>query len=364
MHPVNQFLEKLIRLQSVGDAVFPKGIFPSYRYHPWLPYQRPDDNIFCTAVVAYTLQKYWLDFDATGQALAKQIIDAAKASYPLFANKDGKNTYNFWQTRPSRHFPNGHFMHRFEHFRIPDDADDTAYVALTSNYTQAEATALRNRLIAHAANVKRPIFNTWPQFRHLRAYSTFFGEKMYIEFDACVLTNVLLFVHKHFTDLNEHERDAYTYLIDVVISGKHRTQPFQTAGNYPTTLLIVYHMARLLQSVPACPLAEVKSILMADAQHLFESTTGIEKIVAHTALQFLGADVQPITPSEEILSNSRFFFFHAGMLTAFENPFVKQYLAPRSVVHLRYESEALNLVLRIENTVLSLRKMEYCNCEK
>lgn len=358
MRTVNQLIDELQRLQSNGGAMFPKGVFPSYRYHPWLPYQRPDDNIFCTAVVAYTLQKYWHDLDATGQALALPIVEAAKSSYPLFANKDGKNTYNFWQTRPSRHFPNGHVMHRFEHFRIPDDADDTAYVALTSNYNQAEALALRNRLIAHAANVKRPIFNTWPQYRHLRAYSTFFGEKMYIEFDACVLSNVLLFVHKHFTELNEHELDSYAYLIDVVKSDKHRTHPFQTAGNYPTPLLIVYHMARLLHSVPASPLVEVKSILMANARHLFETTSGMEKIVAHTALLFLGADVKPITPSEEISSNTRFYFFHAGMLTAFENQHIRQYLAPRSMVHLRYESEALNLVLRIENKVLSLRKTQ------
>lgn len=355
MRPVTQLLVELENLQSKGDSGFPKGIFPSYRFHPWVPYKRPDDNLFCTALVVYTLQSCFSFFTGSDRAIVERITERAKPAYPLFANKDGKNTFNFWQTKPSRHFPNGYFMHRMEHFRIPDDADDTAYVALTSNYNSEQATALRQRLVNHAANVKRPIYNTWPEYRHLKAYSTFFGEKMYIEFDACVLTNVLLFIHRHFDELNEHERDAYSYLTDVVKTGKHRTDPFHVASNYPTTLLIVYHMARLLHHVPKSALSVVKDELINDALGLFETAHGLEKIVASTALHFLGVPHQPVLLDQVSLAKSPFYFFHAGMLTAFEAPFVHKYMAPSSAVHLRYESRAINLVLMIENGLHAMK---------
>ncbi|MBL4587090.1 MAG: hypothetical protein JKX84_08565, partial [Flavobacteriales bacterium] len=119
-------LTELQKLQSVGNSIYPKGVFSSQRYHPFLPYKREDDNLFFTASVVHILQGIASKLTSDEAKIADEIIAPAKQSFSLFKNKDGLDTFNFWQTKPSRHFPNGRFMHRFKHFQIPDDVDDTS----------------------------------------------------------------------------------------------------------------------------------------------------------------------------------------------------------------------------------------------
>ena len=88
------------------------------------------------------------------------------------------------------------FRH-FEHFRIPDDLDDTAFVYLTEAPTEKERLWLKDKLAQHANGTRQWIKNTYPEYRTLRAYSTWFGKTMYIEFDACVLSNILYCIFQY-----------------------------------------------------------------------------------------------------------------------------------------------------------------------
>ena len=365
MHPMSQsdkqndfslvknLLLELKRLQSKGDSIYPRGIFPSQRYHPFLPYKREDDNLFFTASVVHILQGVSNQFSEPEKVLVDEIIADAQSSYQLFQNKDGLDAYNFWQTKPSRHFPNGLFMHRFKHFQIPDDVDDTALVYLAESASKERVAQLREKLKNHSNLAYKRAFNPLEKYRDLKCYSTFFGKEMYIEFDICVLSNLMRVILTHFKDnLNEYDRDTLTFITEAIVSDEHTTLPFYSAPNYPTTELILYHVSRLIPLLPSEYKTKIEEKIKADIQSQFKSVSGMNKLMLENAALKLNLDVESNTAnSTDVLNDQSFYFFHAGMITAFENS-VAQKLATKPFFHLRYTSKALNRALLIENMVL------------
>lgn len=350
---VEGLLLMLQQLQSNGDSVYPKGIFPSQRFHPFLPYRREDDNLFFTASIIHILQQLSEQFSDSERPVANDIIRKGTLSYPLFRNKDGSDTYNFWQTKPSRHFPNGMFMHRFRHFQIPDDVDDTALVFLTEDASRERVIQLREKLKSHANLAYKHAFNPLPKYRDLKCYSTFFGKKMYIEFDICVLSNLMRVILKHFKEdeLNEYDRDTLQFISNVIENDEHRSLPFYSAPNYPTTELILYHVARLIPLLPAWYREKIEFKVKRDVKEFMNDSTGMNRVLLENAAIKLGLQPKSENLNLRVLEDRNFFFFHAGMITAFENS-VAQKLANNKFFHLQYASKALNGALLIENLVL------------
>lgn len=350
---VDAILRKFQKLQSEGNSIYPKGLFPSQRYHPILPYKREDDNLFFTASVVHILQELSSKMSDIEVGIADGIIESARPTYSLFRNKDGPDTYNFWQTRPSRHFPNGRLMHRSEHFQIPDDVDDTSLVFLTENATEERVGKLREKLPHHANLAYKKAFNPLPKYQDLKIYSTFFGKKMYIEFDICVLSNLMRLILKHFKDeLNEYDKDTLHFITEVIVNDEHIDLPFYSAPNYPTTILILYHVTRLIAYLPKEYAEKIESKVINDLKKLIENTTGMNRILLESSLLKLGQSPSSTQQdTAKLTSDKDFFFFHAGMITAFENT-LAQRLANRSFFHLRYRCEALNWALLLENQLL------------
>ncbi|MDA9121283.1 hypothetical protein N9J52_04545 [Flavobacteriales bacterium] len=350
---VQNLLLELKRLQSKGNSIYPRGIFPSQRYHPFLPYKREDDNLFFTASVVHILQGISNRFSEHERILVDEIIADAQSSYQLFQNKDGLDTYNFWQTKPSRHFPNGKFMNRFKHFQIPDDVDDTALIYLIENASKERVSILRQKLNKHANLAYKRAFNPLEKYHDLKCYSTFFGEKMYIEFDICVLSNLMRVILLHFKDdLNEYDHDTLKFITEAIMNDEHNSLPFYSAPNYPITELILYHVSRLIPLLPLEYKCKIEGKIKADIQSRLKSISGMKKLMLENAALKLDLEIDSNTPtSTDVLNDKSFFFFHAGMITAFENS-VAQKLAPSGFFHLRYTSKALNRALLIENMVL------------
>lgn len=350
---VKELLLELKTLQSKGDSIYPKGILPSQRHHPFLPYEREDDNLFFTASVVHILQGVSDLFTNAERVLVAELAADAKASHHLFQNKDGLDTYNFWQTRPSRHFPNGKFMHRFKHFQIPDDVDDTALVLLNENASKERVSLLREKLKNHANLAYKRAFNPLKEYRDLKCYSTFFGEKMYIEFDICVLSNLMRVILTHFKEeLNEYDRDTLQFITESIVNDEHNSIPFYAAPNYPTTELILYHVSRLMPLLPSAYRNRIGEKIKADILCQLKRASGMNRVMLENAALKLNVEVElKEAVSSDILNDSSFYFFHAGMITAFENT-VAQKLAGNSFFHLRYTSKALNGALLIENIVL------------
>lgn len=328
------------------------GLFPSVRSNRWLGYRRSDTNVFFTAITVFTLQQLRRQVAPETQRLIDHIRERAVGAYPAFQNKDGLNTYNFWPTRPSRHFPNGYLFHRFDHFRIPDDIDDTAMVYLTANPSPEIQRWLKSKLGQHA-NGSQPqrIQNTYPEYRTLRAYSTWFGKHMGVDFDACALSNVLYCIYQYDLPRDQHDTDSLTYLRSIVESGKYVAEPFRCAPHYARPSLIIYHLARLIGAFPIPELAPIRPRLIADAhEELAKATNRIEQMMLATALMRLGESAPAVSLDNLEPDLNAFHFFIAGLLTAYEQPLLRRF-ADQLIVQMRWQCEAHSLALVVEYVI-------------
>nr|WP_246440447.1 hypothetical protein [Rhabdobacter roseus] len=346
-------IQNIAGLQSRGQRYFPAGLFPAYRTNRLVGYHRPDTTLFFSGIMAFTLQSLRPRLSTESQALIDEIIEKITANYPDFQNKDGLKTYNFWRTKPSRHFPNGYLFRHFEHFRIPDDVDDTAFVYLTSQPSRPEVLWLKEKLALHANGTKLWIRNTYPEYRTLRAYSTWFGKNMYVEFDACVLSNILYCIYEYQLPLNQHDTDSLAYIRSVIETDRYRTEPFRCAHQYPRTPLIIYHVARLLAAHRPPELLGIQEKLIADTEEvLHQSTHPMDRVLLSTSLLRLGQ--RPPRLAVEHYTDkdfSGFYFFIAGLLTAYEHPLLYR-LAIWPVFHMYWECPAHNWALLAEYEVL------------
>ena len=341
--PTDAIIQRIARLQNES------GLFLSVRRNKAIGYQRPDTNVFFTAVTVFTLKNLRHRVAPESQLLIDQIQQRAVRSYSTFQNKDGLHTYNFWPTRPSRHFPNGYLFGRFEHFRIPDDIDDTAMVYLTTNPSPETQRWLKIKLGQHA-NGSQPqrIQNTYPEYRELRAYSTWFGRDMGVDFDACALSNILYCIYRYDLPRNQHDTDSLTYLRSIVESGQYVLEPFRCSPHYARTSLIIYHLARLMAAFPIPELEPIRPRLIADARKELANTTNrIEQMMLATALMRLGEMVPKLTTDGVAQDAKTFYFFIAGLLTAYEQPWLRRF-ADRPIVQMRWQCEAHSWALVAE----------------
>ncbi len=345
MDPLDEIIARIADLQSKGSDYFDEGLFPAQRTNRLIGYERPDTTVFFTAVILFTLQKLKPLLSAQSQNRIDDMTQRGIRNYPQFQNKDGLKTYNFWKTKPSKHFPNGLLFRHFEHFRIPDDIDDTAMIYLTSSPTQEELLWLKEKLGLHANGSKQKIKNTYPEFRELKAYSTWFGKNMYIEFDACVLANMLYCIYEYQLPLNQHDSDSLQYIRSVIETDRYLTEPFRCAHQYPRTVPVIYHVARLMGAFRIPELEPIREKLIADTQQLLKRPQHpLDAIVLKTSLIRLGVktEIDPLT-SRDIkqwpVDFEGFYFFIAGLLTAYENPLLYR-MAISPLFQMRWECEA------------------------
>lgn len=357
MSSIDDIINKIAQLQDSADRrFFPEGLLESYRSNTFWHYKRPDTNVFFTAITVFTLQQLRAFLPPSTQHLLDAIVEKATSNYPAFQNKDGLGTYNFFQTKPSQHFPNGNILHRLKHFQIPDDIDDTSMIYLSAPHTREDALWLQQKLSLHANGSKKTIKNTFPAYRSLKAYSTWFGKNMYIEFDACALSNILYCLLHFDLTLDEHGEDSLTYIQQCVLSNQYLDQPFRVAHQYARSPIIIYHLARLMTTFELPLLEQCKSKMISDIHLLLsKNNLGImDTLLLETSLfRFqVGYDskltAEQVVASEEIRN---YPFFIAGFLTAYENPVLYR-LASSPLFHIQWSSEAHSWALIAEWMVL------------
>jgi hypothetical protein len=364
----DDLIKKIAQLQDTANRkYFPEGIFESYRSNKYLRYRRPDTNVFFTAITVFTLNNIKEKLSLESQKLVEQITEKAVKNYELFKNKDGRNTYNFFQTNPSKHFPHGNILHRFNHFKIPDDIDDTAMIYMTLPHTQEEAKWLQNKLISHSNNYNRQIKNTFPEYKNLNAYSTWFGKDMYIEFDACALSN-MIYCQLHFgLELDQHGQDSVKYIQQTILSNQYVEQPFRVAHQYARTSLIMYHVMRLMNKFHIPELEICREKLEKDILYYLKKKylSFWDRILLEIALGRVFSEdtdhgviknVVEVKPKVELLNDvdTNYPFFIAGLLTAYENPLLYK-LSSSKLFHINWTCEAHFLALLAEWMVSTSR---------
>ena len=347
------FIEQIQCLQSKGDRYFPAGLFPAYRTNKLVAYNRPDTTIFFSAIICFTLQSIRAKVAAEQAEEIDRICREIVKNYPDFQNKDGLKTYNFWKTKPSRHFPNGNIFHRFEHFRIPDDIDDTAFVYLTTEPSPDELLWLKQKLQLHANGSKQWIKNTYPEYRSLKAYSTWFGKNMYIEFDVSVLCNMLYCIFKYDLPLNEHDDASLKYIRSVIETDRYLYEPFRCAHQYPRPSLIIYHVTRFIAAFNPLVLRDIKAKLISDTANLLRQTKNpMDQVILSISLMRLGQKTARISVEDFTAKDFEgFYFFIAGLLTAYEHALLYRF-SNVPLFHMHWVCEAHCWVLLAEYEVL------------
>jgi len=356
---IEELIRKIAYLQDTANRkYFPEGIFESYRSNKYWRYRRPDANVFFTTITIFTLNNIKGFLSIESQLLVEDITNKAVNSYELFKNKDGLNTYNFFRTSPSQHFPHGNILHRFNHFKIPDDIDDTAMIYMTLPHTKEDAKWLKNKLISHSNDYKNQIKNTFPEYRNLKAYSTWFGKDMYIEFDACALSNMIYCLLSYGLELDEYGQDSIEYIQKTILSNQYIEQPFRVAHQYARTPLIMYHVMRLMNKFHIPELEICRHKLEHDILHYLQKKdlNFMDKVLLEISLKSkinVNKNVIEVLNHNEVDANSPFFI--AGLLTAYENSILYK-LSSSKFFHINWTCEAHQLALLAEWMVATSRK--------
>jgi hypothetical protein len=312
----------------------------SIRYNSKWKYGRPDDNIFALASTAFIIQTLRLPepYKTKVSVFHEQIV----GFYANYRNKDENPTYNFYRTKPSGHFPFGRVMHRFDHFRLPDDIDDTALIYLTNpnldpNLLQAyvkKFACFTPSYTLAGKSVKRKIYNTWT------------GKNMPPEHDACVLLNWMYFVLQSKLPLEKLENDTLLFLADQI--DRLAQNPFWISRHYGHVAFLVYHYARLMHGFDLLPLLEKKETLIGTAlAHLKTEKVFLNKVLIEIALLKWGVK----RPKLAVPSNwaEGFYSFIGAPLAPF--PMLKS-LATYPIFHIFWKTEIHEWALLLEYEVL------------
>ncbi len=353
----NPYIDSLIRrisdLQETGtDTNYPAGLFPSQRaYLPGRKAAKEDDNIFFTGLIAWTLKSMKTRLSAKNQAMVAAMTAEAAANYYRYRNKEGRLVYNFWQTNPSRHFPNSRYFSQRKKYIIPDDLDDTAILYLSADFSDSLKQAVKKLMAENANGQKRRIRNTFRRYKKTPAYSTWFGKNMPVDFDICVQANGMRFVLDNQLELNQYDSATIQLMKDMLVARKHIKRPHYTSPHYQNTSIILYHLARLVAAHPEHPLlVDFKPLLLKDLKREMQrSDNGMEKILLQTSLAWFNESTgEKIEVTQKDWDD--FYFFVANMTSVFPNP-IKGIFANSRKTNFFYRSEAYYLTLLLENEV-------------
>ena len=178
---------------------------------------------------------------------------------------------------------------------------------------------------------------------------------MYIEFDACALSNMIYCQLYFGLELDEHGQDSVKYIQQTILSNQYIEQPFRVAHQYARTPLIMYHVMRLMNKFHIPELEICREKLEEDILYYLkkEDITIYDRILLEIAAR------SPLTSrggtfSSEILESEApplgaggAVFFIAGLLTAYENPLLYK-LSSSKLFHINWTCEAHSLSLLAE----------------
>ena len=357
---VTQLLQRMAQLQVKQDGVFPKGLFPSYReYQLNKDRQKADINGFFTGLIAFTLRDQLPQLTATQRELAEQLIRNTQPVYDLFKSKSGKPVYNFWPTNPPQIFPHSGWMNIFNKKQsLADDMDDTVIILLAMNAPDSTARKIHALMQAYINPGNRGINSTFKDYRQLGAYSTWFGSRMPVEFDVCVLANVLYFVQRYHLNWTAADSASVEMIEKIISSNKHKTATPFVSAYYGRLPVILYHLARLMSVAPIASLEKLKPKLIADAQEaLLHTNDFMDQVILQTALMRWGVKPPAITLETQksltdLVEDGHFYFFNASIASLLPDP-LRKWISKAGLVQFTYDCDAYNNLLLLENLVLS-----------
>lgn len=346
----DSLLQAIAKIQSSKNGFYNHGIFPSQRGKHKL---KEDDNIFFTSLIAFTLQNKKKELFAESRQLVDSICSNAVYNYSFYKNQKGMNTYNFWQTNPPKFFPNSTYLSRQGYFNIPDDADCTTLIYLTDTTLRKNSLWLKDKLSQHANLTTSKIKSTYHQYRNERAYSTWFGKKMPIEFDICVQTNILYFVYENKLKLNANDSATTAVIKSLILSGKYLRNSYFVSPSYKKPAIVLYHLARLLGEFKIPELEDCRERIKADIKReLRKKNTFMESVILSTALIRMGEKPTPLVyPANLEKETQKFVFFEADLFSPYARPALK-FVSKSAIFATPFHCKAYCLALLLEYEII------------
>jgi hypothetical protein len=343
--------------QFKQDGEFYTGMFAGYRQCAGFPHNyQPDNNIFFTAITAFTLKNIAPQLNDNNKVKALKVIKNTATAYPHYRNVNGKPFYSFWPTNAPI-LPHAYFINRLNGTLAQgDDADDSVMILMSVNDNESDNKALKERLVQVSNLKKRKINATFKKYRNIPAYSTYLGEKMHPDFDFAVQCNILYFNFEKKLPLAKEDSATIVLLSQIIKNREYMKRPVYVSPSYVQPSVLIYHVARLIGAFNIPELELHRAQLIADANRLLAKATNImDRIILRTALLRLGAEVADLTINTmadfEKTDQDQFVFFQARAAFAQPTP-IKQIFLHWNYLIYSFYCPTYNKALWLEYLVL------------
>ncbi len=359
---ISQLFQNIINKQVTESKFFVEGSFICYRQHSNSPNLKQDNNIFYTALIAYTLQELKPYLTTNEKILADTIINRATKSYKYYLNKKGRLSYNFWRTDTTDNFfPNDKLLKLFrKSLKLPDDLDDTGIILATLNVDPLTAVMAHDSMQQYVNGNNNIIKNTYKKYKTIPAYSTWYGVKMPVDFDFGVHCNILSFVNKYNLQWTKADSATYDLLLKMIDEKLYVTNPKYISPYYSYTPVLLYHIARLMQSKKLPELENRKQQIINDALNELDKTENVlYKTLLATTLLKLGISTNEFTLDSTIANgslNTDEFIYYTGHLFGHLNNTIKKVASNMKATEYKWFCSAFNDCLLLEYLVLKNRK--------
>lgn len=343
--------------QVKQDGEFYRGMFPSYRQCAGFPHNyQPDNNIFFTAITAFTLNNLQQYLGASQKTQVQEMISNAIPAYEHYRNKTGQPYYNFWPTH-ARILPHSYFIKYLSHLLAQgEDADDSVMILMAASNNNSDNIALKSRMVEVSNLSRRKINSTYKRYRDIPAYSTYLGQKMHPDFDFAVQCNVLYFMMEKKMPLIKQDSATIELLALMVKNREYMRTPVYISPCYVKPSILIYHISRLMGAFNIAQLQPYKDQLIADAKRLLRRNLNtMEEILLRTSLLRLGYEAPPLPAYSmrefEKTDQQTFVFFQARAAFAQRTP-VKQVFLHWDYLNYFFYSPAYNKTLWLEYLLL------------
>ena len=359
---IPKLFQSLLNKQQLEDNFFKRGSFTSFRQYAKKEYLEADNNVFYTALISYTLNhlKPYLTVDE--KIVVDTITNRAKTVFENYRNAKGRLSYNFWPTTNGKvFFPNNSLLSLFKNsLALPDDLDDTGIILSSMNLSDSIASIAHQIMQQFVNNKSGTIKNTYQKYSKYKAYSTWYGEKMPIDFDFGVHCNILSFVNQYNLQWSSADSATYQLILKMIDDKLYLTNPEFISPYYDKSSILLYHIARLMQTKNLPELELKRKQFIAETRELYaKSNSTLEKIILQTCLLKWDDDVE-LTKQPEIHQLDDLytteFVYYTGHLFAHLNYSVKTIANQLAITQFKWFSSAFNDCLLLENLVLKYRR--------
>lgn len=353
---ISYCLQKIAFLQADAPEGMAFGLLPTFRING-LSGSKPkvDNSAFYTGWVVNILRQYRPHFDIANQQLADQIIEKAMPAIAKFKHWQGKPTYFYWPADTLAYFPNSLFGTLAPKKRyLPDDADASVILLQAAAQPDSVVAAAHQYFQRFVANDTFPANSTLPAYKHVGAYSTWLGRGMPVDFDVCVLANMLHFADRYQLAWSSADSASAGLMMQVINNREYLSHSAFMAPHYGVPSILIFHFAKWMTVDKNGWLLPWRQQLIYDAQKLLETTQSpLEVLLLQTAILQMGGlpSKKSIQFTSDHLAQDQFAFFRAN-IAAYLPVNLRKTMDNWDAISFRFYCPAFNFAILLQYLIL------------